>query len=1238
MDDVNSHKSSSLEENASLLIGGDSAKAADAEKIIPSVEESDKNNHDDIDLDRSIKQNDDYYEVISADGSIGGEDIDGNDIENDNVCSNSTFQNEQCSFLDLPFVPKIDFPNEASKSASTDSNSFHFEPIFGSHNVVNHCNTTPNVLPQFDFSKPPPNLNFTANPHTSCFVDSEINPNLTPQGHIGFGNASSKHFSAISNNSNSASSVILSKDHKSSPSSTLTQVAKAPIVDWLDENGDPIKGAFDNIPIHVSEEAEDAAKSSKVEYVFSVKEKKKVSVSSDFSDVVSTSSLINTNVLLKNVAGKVSIDSSTASDPKIYEEEKKLYLASKSGEEYKAAILSNTPSTSAEATAVPSGKTLSENENAKKERYNRFRRNRFTDKKDDPVPEAVPKEEPKKTQEEVALESQAVVEILKEVQRGAERAKEHGALGWQKCPVPVTNKTFLRNTLVSTLREPYRPPSKRGRFHVGLDGDKKGRDEKDGEASSRSSRSSRSSSRSSRSYSSRSSDRELPSAQGKHFQNNRGRGSWARGQNQYFDAWAAYYGGYQWYGPEAYGMYYGPEGWPMDAYTAMYYGDPQAWAEYEAYYGPQNFRGRGMRGRGRGRGRGRFPEDFRNMEHYSRSRSRSPGYSRSPSSSFLSYSRSRSRSLSRSRSRSVGGSRTYRAKSSRERSRSMSAGGSRTHRIKSSRGRSRSISAGGSRTQRAKSSRERSRVSTHSKHSDSVSKERKKKKKKKKKHKKKSKKSKEGKEEKDGEKARDKEFEKARGDKEDSEEIHKNDLSGSRKEGKQKSNEKTAAEDSRKKPKEMSSKKGKGKNRVKNLKDDEDGPRDTHSTHDGCGTGPDESVGQGKPGRASDSKTCEKVLKQDAPNRKQTQNDIEEESGSHSNDRRVIRLGKFSGKEGTQSEKSREKVKSRLGKSSSEEVTQADKSRDSVKSRLKSSSEEVTQVEKSRDSVKSRLGKPSSEEVTQVEKSRDSVKSRLGKSSSEEVTQVEKSRDSVKSRLGKSSSEEVTQVEKSRDSVKSRLKSSSEEVTQVEKSRDSVKSRLGKSSSEEVTQVEKSNYSIISKQSKKPAVSDRKENDSKRKSVDAVQKKVKDKLLSRPNGSETSPKSSKSCVEKSSSHERKRRRESEDNKIDLRDSSCDREVGAKRIREDKDIKETLDNKSKLKETREDRQHSEKNSKETAEETSEKNKSREAREETSEKNKSKKLYEDKQTKDGKNNLKKMKRYETSPGESDKQNKR
>ncbi|KAL8561545.1 hypothetical protein ACOMHN_024781 [Nucella lapillus] len=55
--------------------------------------------------------------------------------------------------------------------------------------------------------------------------------------------------------------------------------------------------------------------------------------------------------------------------------------------------------------------------------------------------------------DEQKLEELAVQEILKDLKRGAERAKEHGALGWQKNPLPPTNKRFLRNMLVSTLRD-----------------------------------------------------------------------------------------------------------------------------------------------------------------------------------------------------------------------------------------------------------------------------------------------------------------------------------------------------------------------------------------------------------------------------------------------------------------------------------------------------------------------------------------------------------------------------------------------------------------------------------------------------------------------------------------------------------------------------------------------------------------------------------------------------------------
>ncbi|XP_050415102.1 protein POLR1D [Patella vulgata] len=62
--------------------------------------------------------------------------------------------------------------------------------------------------------------------------------------------------------------------------------------------------------------------------------------------------------------------------------------------------------------------------------------------------------------DEDALEQQALDEILKETKKSAERAKEMGALGWTKCPLPSTNKTFLKNMLVSTLRNINSPKSR----------------------------------------------------------------------------------------------------------------------------------------------------------------------------------------------------------------------------------------------------------------------------------------------------------------------------------------------------------------------------------------------------------------------------------------------------------------------------------------------------------------------------------------------------------------------------------------------------------------------------------------------------------------------------------------------------------------------------------------------------------------------------------------------------------
>ncbi|XP_065309696.1 protein POLR1D-like [Dermacentor albipictus] len=70
------------------------------------------------------------------------------------------------------------------------------------------------------------------------------------------------------------------------------------------------------------------------------------------------------------------------------------------------------------------------------------------------------------------LERLAREEILRETKRGAERAKDHGAYGWQKPRIHPTNKNFLKNTLLSTLvgrrrdnanREPVRLPKEHSR-------------------------------------------------------------------------------------------------------------------------------------------------------------------------------------------------------------------------------------------------------------------------------------------------------------------------------------------------------------------------------------------------------------------------------------------------------------------------------------------------------------------------------------------------------------------------------------------------------------------------------------------------------------------------------------------------------------------------------------------------------------------------------------------------------
>ncbi|XP_018425753.1 PREDICTED: pre-mRNA-splicing factor 38B-like [Nanorana parkeri] len=52
---------------------------------------------------------------------------------------------------------------------------------------------------------------------------------------------------------------------------------------------------------------------------------------------------------------------------------------------------------------------------------------------------------------EEELERKAVEELLKEAQRGKDRAETMGPMGWMKCPLVNTNKRFLINTIKNTL-------------------------------------------------------------------------------------------------------------------------------------------------------------------------------------------------------------------------------------------------------------------------------------------------------------------------------------------------------------------------------------------------------------------------------------------------------------------------------------------------------------------------------------------------------------------------------------------------------------------------------------------------------------------------------------------------------------------------------------------------------------------------------------------------------------------
>lgn len=251
-------------------------------------------NQTDTQFENVKNQNDvdDYYEVISADGSVGGDDIDINDLHNEHInvgisragfaVSDDRSLTDTCAFIDLPFVPKFEFSPDSGENENDRVSNYGVLR-------VNRLNSNNIPRPDKNFTIPPPNFKP---------LESKL--------YVNFNNLEQ---APVSESPNSELPSILKVENKSSVSqnpndsgllcnTNVDQAVKYDqkknlAVDWLDENGDPVPGAFDYVR---PDEEPDVKKSSRIEYVFSVKEKKDVSDKPvESGDFVNASFLIREN-------------------------------------------------------------------------------------------------------------------------------------------------------------------------------------------------------------------------------------------------------------------------------------------------------------------------------------------------------------------------------------------------------------------------------------------------------------------------------------------------------------------------------------------------------------------------------------------------------------------------------------------------------------------------------------------------------------------------------------------------------------------------------------------------------------------------------------------------------------------------------------------------------------------------------------------------------------------------------
>ena len=215
-----------------------------------------------------------------------------------------------------------------------------------------------------------------------------------------------------------ATEVPVNRQISYKPRSSVKQTS--PAADWLDENGDPVKGAFDfEAPEDTDYSSEN--KSSRVEYMFSVRNLKSakdpsIATVADGDTIGTAKTVDKKQSVIPNtglsISEQIAAERAKVSEKEIpADEEKELYEASKNGEEYKAALQAALATTSLAKVTPSTSKLLAENAAVQKERVSRFKRMQFTNQTQRHEVEEPPSlsvggtsVQPKKTETDVALE------------------------------------------------------------------------------------------------------------------------------------------------------------------------------------------------------------------------------------------------------------------------------------------------------------------------------------------------------------------------------------------------------------------------------------------------------------------------------------------------------------------------------------------------------------------------------------------------------------------------------------------------------------------------------------------------------------------------------------------------------------------------------------------------------------------------------------------------------------------